>query len=143
MPGALGPGPVCWQGNVLFTFAVGIAVVLALGREAKPGAPNVLLATLLVVVGGLVVDFRWAGVGFFVSAYYLFVQRSSVALIVFLGANLALAVDNGSGAGLFALGCVAAAFGSVGRFRRRTGLVLYAFYPLHVVLLWAVRLLGS
>jgi hypothetical protein len=141
MPGALGPGPVWWQGNVLFTFAVGIAVVLVLGREAKPGAPNVLLAALLFVVGGLVVDFRWAGVAFFVSGYYLFVQRSSTALVVFLAANLALAVENGSGASFFALACVAAAFGSVSRCRRR-GRFLYWFYPAHLSLVWDIGALG-
>jgi hypothetical protein len=90
-----------------------------------------VLAALLFVVGGLVVDFRWAGVGFFVSAYYLFLQRSSAALIVFLAANLALALENGSWASVFALGCVAAAFGSGSRCRRRGGF-FYWFYPAHL-----------
>jgi hypothetical protein len=137
MPGFPGPGPVWWQGNVLFTFAVGIGVVLALGREAKPGVQHVLLAAVLFVVGGLLVDFRWAGVGFFVTAYYLFVQRSSTALLVFLAANLALAVENGSFASVFALVCVAAAFGSVSRCERPSGF-FYWFYPAHLSLVWGV-----
>ncbi|MCU0895981.1 MAG: TraX family protein [Burkholderiales bacterium] len=138
MPGIPGSEPVWWQGNVLFTFAVGVGVVLALGREAKPGAQHVLVAALLFVVGGLLVDFRWAGVGFFVSAYCLFVQRSSTALLVFLAANLALAVENGTGASLFALGCVAAAFGSVSPWRRRGGL-FYWFYLAQLSVVWGIQ----
>jgi hypothetical protein len=137
MPAIPGLEPVWWQGNVLFTFAVGVAVVLALEREAKPGAQQVLLAALLFVAGALLVDFRWAGVGFFVSAYYFLVQRSLTALFVFLAANLALGFENGSWASVFALGCVAAAFGSVSRCRRRAGF-FYWFYPAHLSLVWGV-----
>jgi hypothetical protein len=140
-PGALGPEPVWWQGNVLFTFAVGVAVVLVLGREGKATAQAVVLTELLVAVGGLLVDFRWAGVGFFVSAYYLFVRRSSNALVVFVAANLALAVENGSPASLFALGCLAPAFGSASRCRRRGGF-FYWFYPVHLSMVWSAAALA-
>jgi hypothetical protein len=41
----------------------------------------------------------WAGVGFVVIAYTLFQLRSSTALFVFLAANMAFPLENGSGAG--------------------------------------------
>jgi hypothetical protein len=80
-------------------------------------------------------------VGFLVTAYYLFVQRSSTALLVFLAANLALAVENGSWASVFALGCVAAAFGGVSGCPRR-GAFFYWFYPAHLSLVWSVAALA-
>ena len=130
---------VWWQGNILFTFAIGVAFALVIGRH-RPFTPLQLGGSiLLAVAGGALVDFRWAGIGYFVSAYYLFVERRTNALIAFILANIALAFENLSLASFLALPILIAATSGKGALRRRPGL-FYAFYPLHLAAIWLAKL---
>lgn len=128
--GGLGWG--WWPLNIMATFALAVGVI----QLVEPGGKGrFALAVLLFVVGGAFVEFWWAGVALTLAAWRYCQRPSWTALLVWIAAHASLFVINHNWYALAALPFIYGASAvrlSVPRLRW----FFYAFYPLHLALLW-------
>lgn len=120
--------------NVLYTFAAGLAVI----SQAEKG--RVFLAAMLFLAAGLVVDYRWPGVGLLVSAFYLARSPSLVAWMAISACMVGLAWINGNFYALWALPVVFLA-SRVNFNVQRSPWAFYTLYPAHLAVLAALVVL--
>jgi hypothetical protein len=136
----MGLGGLAWGWyplNVMATLACGTGIVwlLDLGGQGR-----VTLAFVVFVVGGALVEFWWPGIAVFVAAWW-FARRPGLPSAV--GGFLALAslvVVNGNGWALLSAPLLAVA-STVGLKLPRARHLFYAYYPLHLGVLWGVKAL--
>lgn len=124
-----------WPLNILFTLALITAVVWGLqgSRLQQAGA------WVLLLVGGVLVEYFWIGAVLGVAAWRYARRPSLTAAALGLVAMAGLSGINGNG---WAWPLLAAAT----RLRlpiRRHRDAFYAYYPLHLAVLWAIRWLSA
>jgi len=125
-----------WPANVLFTLAVITAVIYLL--ELKSTAAS-LTAIFVFVVGGALVEFVWAGVGLGVVFWAYIKNPAPVQAIAVLLMLAALSLVNGTSWALAALPLVIAApFVNFNVPRLRWA--FYSYYPIHLSVLWLIRI---
>ena len=127
-----------WPLNILFTLALITAVVWGLqgSRLQQAGA------WVLLLVGGMLVEYFWIGVVLGVAAWRYARRPSFPAAALGLAAMAGLSGINGNGWAWLALPLLAVAT----RLRlpiRRHREVFYVYYPLHLAVLWAIRWLSA
>ena len=130
--GGLGWG--WWPLNIMATFLLATLICWLLDSG---GAPRIAAAAALFVVGGSSVEFWWPGVAVCVAAWSYARKPSWHALICAVLAVFALRFINGNDWALPSFVVLLAATRVPGSMRLQRGrLFFYAFYPLHLALLW-------
>ena len=138
--GGLGAG--WWPFNVMATLLVATGVIYLLERR---GVFRTALAMLLFLLGGGLVEFWWPGIALTVAAWF-YVQRPSwPALLAWMLTTLALNLNGWAfarmpvvNASVWALAAFPIIFAApyleirMTRFPR----VFYAYYPIHLSVLW-------
>lgn len=114
--------------NVMFTFALAVAVI-ALWTRSQHSA-----AVVLFVAGSLFVDYQWAGVTLILAGWAYFRTGRATAAGLALVALVALAWPNGNLWAVTALP-VALAGEAVAPHVPRLRWAFYAYYPAHLVVL--------
>lgn len=127
-----------WPLNILFALALITVVVWGLqgSRLQQAGA------WVLLLVGGVLVEYFWIGTVLGVAAWRYARRPSFPAAALGLAAMAGLSGLNGNGWAWLALPLLAAAT----RLRlpiRRHRDVFYVYYPLHLAVLWAIRWLSA
>lgn len=128
--GGLGWG--WWPLNILATLLVAAGVMFLVDRK------QCVLAAVLFLVGGLFVEFWWPALAIAVGAWSYFRRPSWPALLLSLAGFVSLYLVNHNFWALATLPLIVLASRvdlSVPRLRW----VFYAFYPLHLAAIWAVR----
>lgn len=123
--------------NILFTLALGLGLVWCIRRNDRVAA---LLAPVLFLGGGLLVEFSWPGLMLVVACWACF-DRPGIA--AWLGALASLALLFLVNANLYALLAVPVAWLAI-RFAPelpRHRWVFYVFYPAHLAVLAGLRYL--
>lgn len=123
-----------WPLNILFTLATGAAVIALLQRGPK----GVMLATVLAVPAGVVVEFFWPAIGATVAAWYWWRAPSWRPALAWTFCMALLVPINGNAWAFAALPIVLIASRldfAVPRFRW----IFYAAYPLHLFILWSMQ----
>lgn len=122
--------------NVLFTLAAGLGLVWCIRRNDIASA---LLASVLFLGGGLLVEFNWPGLLLIVACWACFAHPGFLAGLAALASLLLVCLVNGN---LYALCAIPVAWG-VARLDpvvARSRWAFYVFYPLHLaVLAWLGR----
>jgi len=114
--------------NVMFTFAVAMAVIALWQRGQDVAAVVVFLA------GSLFVDYQWTGVALIVAGWSYFRTGRATAAAATLAALVGLAWPNGSFWALAALPVIAAVEMTAPCVPRLRW-AFYAYYPAHLALL--------
>jgi TraX protein len=128
-----------WPVNILFTLAVAVLVAWLLDQG---GPVPVIVACLVFVFGGALVEFWWPAIAACVFVWAYFKNPSLVYAGGFVASLLALYVINGNFWALLALPAIGAARGWRWPLPRMKWF-FYGFYPLHFLLIWAyLRVLG-
>jgi hypothetical protein len=122
-----------WPVNILFTLAVAVLVAWLLDQG---GPVPVIIACLVFVFGGALVEFWWPAIAACVFVWAYFKNPSLVYAAGFLASLLALYVINGNFWALLALPVILAARGWRWPLPRMKWF-FYGFYPLHFLLIWA------
>ncbi|MBY0365111.1 MAG: conjugal transfer protein TraX [Burkholderiaceae bacterium] len=134
--GGLGWG--WWPFNVMAMLAVTVAMAQLVDQG---GRGRIALAVVVFLVGGAFVEFWWPGVALGLSAWRYCRRPSWSALAVWIGALASLYLINRNWWALASLPIVFAA-PHVRLAVPRVRWFFYAFYPLHLALLWAWVKLG-
>ena len=119
--------------NILFTLLVA-TLVIQLVDHGKPTA-----AVVAFVMGGALVEFWWPAIGLCV-AVWLYTRRPSWRCLVFGAfccASLQIVNGNGWAFAAFPVLLVATRWKLV---MRRSQWVFHAYYPLHLLALWLIRI---
>lgn len=119
--------------NILFSLLLATALIAFLERGERNSE---LAAIALFLIGGAMVDYLWFGLALCLLAWRYCQRPSKARLIALLAAFAALCLFNGNAWALLALPILLAAPRvalPVPRLRH----VFYAYYPLHLMLLWA------
>jgi hypothetical protein len=134
-----------WPLNILATFAVAVGVIQLL-RFDTPWRK--VAAASVAVVGGGLVEYWWPAIAMCVASWHYCQRRSGLALSAWVVATLGLDLDGWAfGArplvneSLLALLAFPLIFGSSHLDLRfpRLSLFFYAYYPMHLALLWVLR----
>jgi hypothetical protein len=124
-----------WPLNIMFTLLAGTALVDLLARGAGWG---LAAALALLFVAGALVEFLWFGLAYFVAAWWYCERPGAARWWLMAAACASLAAVNQSQWGLMALPVI-----WVGRRHplrlARLPYLSYAYYPLHLTLLLALR----
>lgn len=129
-----------WPLNVLFALAVAsLGIALWSGHHRS-------FALGLLVVGGALAEFFWPLIGLVLAAHRYARAPSFVGLGTVVLACALLTVINGNGWALVALPMVAVASqahpaADAPHTARHSRRIFYAYYPLHLAVLWVVRAL--
>lgn len=123
--------------NILFTLAAGTACVLLLER---PTRLRQVAAILLFGAAGAVVDYGWAGLGLFVSSWYLFRSPSVFWGIALSGFLLWAGAQMQTQWGLVALPVFWLGFYVRVRLPRWRS-ALYYYYPIHFAVIAVLKIL--
>ncbi len=124
--------------NILFTLAIGLALVWCIRRNDVVGA---LIGSVLFLVGGLLVEFHWPGLLLVVACWAAFARPGVIAWASVLAALLLVCVVNANAYALLALPLA----WLVSRVRidlPRQRWVFYVFYPGHLAVLAGWRYLA-
>lgn len=124
--------------NILFTLAAGLGLVWCIRRNDIAGA---LVASVLFLGGGLLVEFNWPGLLLIVACWACFARPG---LAAWLGALISLALLAAVNGNFHAMWAVPVAW-IVSRCDvelPRNRWLFYAFYPAHLAVLAALRHLG-
>ena len=128
-----------WPANIMFTLAVAALVAWMLDRG---GPVSVIVACLVFVFAGSLVEFWWPAIAACLFVWAYFKTSLPVYAAGFVASLLALYVINGNFWALLALPVILAA-----RSWRwplpRLKWFFYGFYPLHFLLIWAYMLLAG
>lgn len=127
-----------WPFNIMAMLAVTVAVAQL---ADQPGKGRFALAVAVFIVGGAFVEFWWAGVALGLAAWRYCRRPSWSALAVWIVALASLYAINRNWWALASLPLVFAA-PHVRLAVPRVRWFFYAFYPLHLALLWAWVKLG-
>lgn len=122
-----------WPLNVMFTLLVVVVAVSLVKRGQQ------FSATSAVVLGGSLVEFWWPAVIFGVSCYFYCQQPSWKAALSAFVSCLFLCLINGNFWVLASIPLILV----VSRFNillPRSKWVFYSYYPLHLALIWLIRL---
>jgi hypothetical protein len=128
-----------WPLNIMFML---LTVTLTLFLLQRPGWPWKVAAIAVFVIGGSSVEFWWPAVGFCVASWSYCKRPSWSTLVIAVSCCAALAIINGNSWALAALPVIYAAT----RFHLRMPRVRYAFYayyPVHLTMIWAICTLSS
>jgi hypothetical protein len=125
-----------WPLNILFML---ILVVLLTYLIDRGGIKNCILAIVLFLVGGALVEYLWMGVLCCLGAWLFCRDASPSRLLLWCLGTLSLTVVNGNAWALVAIPILLAAGRISFRLPRLTW-VFYAFYPAHLLILLGVRL---
>lgn len=123
--------------NILFTLAAAAAVIVCLESDAPHSR---WAATGVFVIGGLLAEFWWPALGVVVGVWLMRTHRPKVGLALFVSGMLLLCLINGNAWALASIPVIglASRFHWQSRWRGRT--FFYAFYPLHLALIYVVVL---
>jgi len=123
-----------WPLNVLFMLLVATGVMALLERG---GAPRLIVAGLLFVLGGAMVEFWWPAIAMTLAAWRYIRRPTWTSLTVWIAATAALYVINRN---LWALAALPLIFlaPQVSITMPRMRHVFYVFYPLHLLVLWII-----
>ena len=121
--------------NIMFTFAAGFAILWSL----QCGGPyGIVVAALVFLLSGAMVEFMWPGVALVVAMYACFARPGMASQLAVLACLLALWPVNGNPYALlvYPLVCALALFRpSIPRLRW----LFYVAYPLHLAILLALK----
>ena len=128
-----------WPLNIMFALLV---VTGSAFLWQRGGAAFKIAAVVVVIVGGSSVEFWWPAVGFCLAAWAYCKRPSWAALLCALLCCALLSIINGNSWALAALpGICAAPFLKLQIPRVRH--VFYAYYPLHLTVIWVGHALSS
>lgn len=131
-----------WPLNILATFAVSAASIYLLWRG---GAWRKAAAVGLVLVGGGLVEYWWPAIGMCLAAWYYCRRPSWTALAAWLLSTLALNLNGWAFGAMPLLNASMWAFAAFPLIFTATRVTLqlprlqwafYAYYPLHLAVLW-------
>jgi TraX protein len=126
-----------WPLNIMFTLCV---ATLMLMFVARGGMGNYLLAALVFLLGGALVEFWWLGLALCLASWRYCKAPGVMSFVLLFTATASLYFINRNGWALAALPIILVApFVAIHCPRVRFG--FYIFYPLHLALLWGARLL--
>lgn len=133
-----------WPLNILFTFLV---AVLLLALHTRGHRLHRLIALLLFVIGGALVDYFWIGLALTLAAWQFLRKPSRAALALWVALVTALSLLAWwlrgtspllSGAALLSFALILAA-ARIELPVPRLRWLFYAYYPAHLALLWAIQ----
>ncbi len=123
-----------WPLNIMFTLLVATGVMYL----AERGTTGRVLAVSLFVLGGALVEFWWPALAIAVGAWSYFRRPNWPALLFVLVAFVALYDINKNLWAFAALPLIALA-SRIDLQVPRMRWVFYAFYPLHLAVIWLIR----
>lgn len=124
-----------WPLNIMFMLLLSTVILYLV---EKGGSANIVAAIVVFLVGGAFVEFWWFALIFCLAAWWYCKTTSKAALFVWLLASASLYVVNRN---LWALAAMPLILGApfvqmkMPRFRY----IFYAYYPLHLMLLLAIK----
>ena len=124
-----------WPLNIMFMLLVATGVMYLVERG---GALRLVLASLVFVIGGAFVEFWWPAIVIALAAWRYVKRPSWSALIVWTFATAALYVVNRNMWALLSLPLIFLAM-QVDMRMPRLRHVFYAYYPLHLLVIWLVQ----
>jgi hypothetical protein len=124
-----------WPLNILFLLLAGTAVVYGLQRGDGPG---VAVAALAFAAGGMLAEYLYAGLAMFIAAWAFVRRPDALRFVAWVGFTGSLVLLNGNYWALTAIPALLLA-ARVDLHLPRLRWVFYAFYPLHLALLWWLR----
>lgn len=125
-----------WPLNILFTLLVATATMYLIELGEKR---HLVAAALVFLAGGSLVEFWWPALTICLAVWWYCKRPALPALLLLIAACASLWFINGNAWALVALPLVAAAMHVDVRVPRLRW-VFYAFYPLHLVALWLIRI---
>jgi TraX protein len=125
-----------WPLNILFMLMLVVLLTYLIDRG---GIRNYVLAIVLFLVGGALVEYLWMGVLCCLGAWLFCREASPSRLLLWCLGALSLTVVNGNAWALVAIPIVLVAGRISFRLPRLTW-AFYAFYPAHLLILLGVRL---
>lgn len=125
-----------WPLNVMFTLLLITAITYLIERGKRR---HLVAAAAIFMLGGSAVEYWWPAIAFGVAIWSYTKRPSWAAITVALFACSALWVINGNG---WALASIPILILSqlVDLHLPRVRLAFYAYYPLHLLLLWIIRI---
>lgn len=131
-------GPIGWRPlNILFTLAAGTACVILLER---PTLARQIAAISLFGIAGYLVEYGWVGLGIFLCGWHFFRSPGLFWAIALLSFMLLLRIENGNFWALSVLPAFWLGFYVKIRFPRWRN-ALYVYYPLHLVVIVALKIM--
>lgn len=121
-----------WPLNILFTLALATGLVTLLERG---GLVNTAAAGLLFVAGGAFVEFCWPALALCMGAWSYCRRPGRARLALWIAATATLWIVNRNHWALAALPLIAAVAASPAALPRLRH-ALYAYYPVHLAVLW-------
>ncbi len=118
--------------NIMFTLLAVAGTIFLIERG------RLVLAALVVLTAGLVVEYWWFGLAYCVAAWAFCKYPARSMLLVWLAATAGLAVVNQNFWALLVFPVVMLA-SHVDIRLPRLRYLFYAYYPLHLLVLWAIR----
>jgi hypothetical protein len=125
-----------WPLNVMFTLLAATAVLFLIDQG---GRPRLVVAAAVFLVAGSSVEYWWPALSICLAVWWYCRKPSVPALALLLASCAALWFINGNFWALAALPVVAAAAHVDVRLPRLRW-AFYAYYPLHLVALWLIRI---
>lgn len=127
-----------WPLNVMFSLLVITATIYCIERRTPW---HWIGAAALFGIGGLLVEYQWQGIAMGVASWIAVRYRSSFALLTAIGSCAGLASINGTHAALLAVPILAAAlYWRLDWHVPRCKWTFYIVYPLHLCILWLIRI---